>query len=121
MSLKIGYNVVDIPDPTGTNMVEKVFNKHNQRQLSDAFVFIKNYMFKEVVNKSVDKAETMRISNYHYVAITEILANVVYLDCQGTRHERYLQKLTKSVEQLIVEKKVVQIVVGGGVKLAAGE
>lgn len=35
--------VVDIPDPTGTNMVEKVFTGPIQRQLSDALAFIRNY------------------------------------------------------------------------------
>lgn len=70
--------VVDIPDPTGTNMTEKVFTGPIQRQLSDALAFIKNYTLKEVVIKSADKAEATRISNYPYAAIEEILANAVY-------------------------------------------
>ena len=77
--------VVDIPDPTGTNMTEKVFTGPIQRQLSDALAFIRNYTLKEVVIKSADKAEATRISNYPYAAIEEILANAVY-------HRSYQEK-----------------------------
>lgn len=70
--------VVDIPDPTGTNMVEKVFTGPIQRQLRDALAYIKNYTLKEVTIKSSDKAEAERIANYPYAAIEEILANAVY-------------------------------------------
>ena len=77
--------VVDIPDPTGTNMTEKVLTGPIQRQLSDALAFIKNYTLKEVVIKSADRAEATRISNYPYAAIEEILANVVY-------HRSYQEK-----------------------------
>lgn len=38
--------VVDIPDPTGTNMTEKVFTGPIQRQLSDALAFIKTILSK---------------------------------------------------------------------------
>ena len=77
--------LVDIPDPTGTNMTEKVFTGPIQRQLSDALAFIKNYTLKEVVIKSADRAEATRISNYPYAAIEEILANAVY-------HRSYQEK-----------------------------
>lgn len=77
--------VVDIPDPTGTNMTEKVFTGPIQRQLSDALAFIKNYTLKEVVIKSADRAEATRISNYPYAAIEEILSNAVY-------HRSYQEK-----------------------------
>ena len=77
--------VVDIPDPTGTNMTEKVFTGPIQRQLSDALALIKNYTLKEVVIKSADRAEATRISNYPYAAIEEILANAVY-------HRSYQEK-----------------------------
>ena len=77
--------VVDIPDPTGTNMTEKVFTGPIQRQLSDALAFIKNYTLKEVVIKSADRAEATRISNYPSAAIEEILANAVY-------HRSYQEK-----------------------------
>lgn len=70
--------VVDIPDPTGSNMTEKAFTGPIQRQLRDALAFIKNYTIKEAVIKSPDKAEAMRIFNYPYPAVEEILANAVY-------------------------------------------
>lgn len=70
--------VVDIPDPTGTNMVEKTFTGPIQRQLRDALAYIKNYTLKEVTIKSDQKAEAIRIANYPYAAIEEILANAVY-------------------------------------------
>ena len=70
--------VVDIPDPTGTNMVEKTFTGPIQRQLRDALSYLKNYAIKEATIKTPDKAEAIRISNYPYAAIEEILANAVY-------------------------------------------
>lgn len=70
--------IVDIPDPTGTNMVEKVFTGPIQRQLSDALAYIKNYIIKEAVIKENDKAESLRIVNYPYNAVEEILSNAVY-------------------------------------------
>lgn len=70
--------VVDIPDPTGSNMMEKTFTGPIQRQLRDALAFIKNYTIKEAVIKSPDKAEAVRIFNYPYAAVEEILANAVY-------------------------------------------
>lgn len=70
--------VVDIPDPTGTGMVEKIFTGPIQRQLKDALQYLKNYVIKEVTLKSPNKAEATRIANYPYAAIEEILANAVY-------------------------------------------
>lgn len=70
--------VVDIPDPTGNNMEEKVFTGPIQRQLKDALAYIKNYALKEAVIKEKDRAEATRIYNYPYAAIEEILANAVY-------------------------------------------
>ena len=70
--------VVDIPDPTGTNMVEKVFTGPIQRQLRDALSYIKNYTIKEVVLKESGKAEATRVVNYPYAAVEEILSNAVY-------------------------------------------
>ncbi|WP_165052662.1 MULTISPECIES: RNA-binding domain-containing protein [unclassified Adlercreutzia] len=70
--------VVDIPDPTGANMVEKVFTGPIQRQLGDALAYIKNYVIKEKVTKRPDRAEAARAFNYPYAAVEEILANAVY-------------------------------------------
>jgi ATP-dependent DNA helicase RecG len=70
--------VVDIPDPTGTNMTEKVFTGPIQRQLKDALAYIKNYTLKEVTIKDKNKAEASKIFNYPYAAVEEILSNAVY-------------------------------------------
>lgn len=70
--------VVDIPDPTGTNMVEKYFTGPIQRQLKDALQYLKNYTLKEAIIKTNNQEEAIRISNYPYAAIEEILANAVY-------------------------------------------
>ena len=70
--------VVDIPDPTGTNMTEKVFTGPIQRQLRDALAYIKNYTVKEVIIKEKTKAEAVTLFNYPYAAIEEILSNAVY-------------------------------------------
>lgn len=70
--------VVDIPDPTGMNMTEKVFTGPIQRQLKDALLYIKNYVIKESVIKTSHKAEAIRIFNYPFAAIEEILSNAVY-------------------------------------------
>lgn len=70
--------VVDIPDPTGNNMTEKIFTGPIQRQLKDALAYLKNYTIKEAIVKDNKKAEANRIYNYPYAAIEEILANAVY-------------------------------------------
>lgn len=70
--------VVDMPDPTGTNMVEKTFVGPIQRQLRDALSYIKNYVLKEAVIKLPDRAEAHTIANYPYAAIEELLSNAVY-------------------------------------------
>ena len=70
--------VVDIPDPSGTNMTEKIFTGPIQRQLRDALQFLKNYVLKEAVIKTRSKAEAERVMNYPFAAIEEILSNAVY-------------------------------------------
>lgn len=70
--------VVDIPDPTGTNMTEKIFTGPIQRQLQDALAYLKNYVLTEVTVKESDRAESARIVNYPFAAVEEILANAVY-------------------------------------------
>lgn len=70
--------VVDIPDPTGTDMIEKTFSGPIQRQLKDALSYIKNYVLKEATVKIENQAEALKISNYPFDAVEEILANAVY-------------------------------------------
>ena len=70
--------VVDIPDPTGTNMTEKLFTGPIQRQLKDALSYIKNYVIRDAVIKVPGRAEAVRVTNYPYEAIDELLSNAVY-------------------------------------------
>ena len=70
--------IVDMPDPTGMNMVEKIFTGPIQRQLQDALLYIKNYVIKEVIIKDKNTAESIRIANYPFSAIEELLSNAVY-------------------------------------------
>ena len=70
--------VVDIPDPTGTNMTEKTFTGPIQRQLADALQYIKNYVIKEKIIKENNRAEARSIFNYPFRAVEEILSNAVY-------------------------------------------
>lgn len=70
--------VVDIPDPTGTNMTEKTFTGPIQRQLTESLSYIRNYILKEAVIKDKGKAEATRVMNYPYAAVEEVLSNAVY-------------------------------------------
>ncbi len=70
--------LVFIPDPTGTNMIEKVFTGTLQNQLRGAVQYIKDNVIQEAVIKHSDKAEAERFFNYPYEAIEELLANAVY-------------------------------------------
>ena len=70
--------VVDKPDPTGEGMTEKIFTGPLNRQLKDALNYISNYIIKEKISKSKDRAEANRIYNYPYPAVEEALCNAVY-------------------------------------------
>lgn len=70
--------VVDIPDPTGSNMVEQTFTGPIQRQLTDALSYLKNYVIKTAIIKVKDQAEAVTVYNYPFEAIEEILSNAVY-------------------------------------------
>ena len=70
--------IVDLPDPTGAGMTEMSFSGPIQRQLRDALAWLKNYVLRETTFKLPDRAEAVRIANYPYAAIEEVLANAVY-------------------------------------------
>lgn len=70
--------VVEIPDPTGTNMVESTFTGPIQRQLRDALAYIENRTVRELVVKDPGQTRSTRILNYPIRTIQEILANAVY-------------------------------------------
>lgn len=70
--------VVDIPDPTGQGMTERIFSGPIDEQLRNALNYIKNNVIAEKVFKVQGKAEALRIKNYSYEAIEEFLSNAVY-------------------------------------------
>jgi ATP-dependent DNA helicase RecG len=70
--------VVDKPNPTGEGMVEKIFTGPLDRQLRDALIYIKNYIIKEKISKSPDRAEAKRVYNFPFAAVEEALSNAIY-------------------------------------------
>ena len=70
--------VVDIPDPTGSNMTERIFTGPIQVQLRDALQYISNYVIKSVTSKDDTHAESDFVYNYPFRAVEEILSNAVY-------------------------------------------
>ncbi len=70
--------VVNMPDPTGRNMTERVFTGPIQTQLRAALKYIKDSVLEEMVIKHSNVPEADRVFNYPQAAIDEILANAVY-------------------------------------------
>lgn len=70
--------LVNIPDPTGQGMEERVFSGPIDQQLKNVLAYIKNNVIAEKVFKTDDKPEAVRITNYSYVAIEEFVSNAVY-------------------------------------------
>lgn len=70
--------IVDIPNPTGADMLERTFTGPIQRQLKDALSFIENYVIARQTTKHPDKAEADVVYNYPFRAVEEILSNAVY-------------------------------------------
>ncbi|MDD7536536.1 MAG: putative DNA binding domain-containing protein [Bullifex sp.] len=70
--------IVDIPNPTGEGMTEKVFRGPIQYQLRMALEYIRSYIIAEKVFKLDNQAEAIRVYNYPFRAVEEILSNAVY-------------------------------------------
>lgn len=70
--------VVNKPDPTGENMVERTFRGTLQDQLQDALEYISNSILCEKITKPEGSLTSKRCWNYPYRAVKEILANAVY-------------------------------------------
>lgn len=70
--------LVNIPDPTGQGMEERIFSGPIDQQLRDVLSYIKNNVIAEKIFKSSDRPEAVRITNYSYVAIEEFVSNAVY-------------------------------------------
>lgn len=70
--------IVNIPDPTGQGMEERIFTGPIDQQLREALQYIKNSIIAEKIFKISGQAEAERYYNYSYDAIEEFLANAVY-------------------------------------------
>lgn len=70
--------VVNIPDPTGQGMEERIFTGPIDQQLRSALAYIRNNVIAERVYKVPDQAEAIRVFNYAYAAIEEFVSNAVY-------------------------------------------
>lgn len=70
--------VVNIPDPTGQGMEERIFTGPIDEQLQNALNYIKNNVIAEKIFKVTGQAEAIRVKNYSYEAIEEFLSNAIY-------------------------------------------
>lgn len=70
--------IVNIPDPTGQGMEERIFKGPIDQQLNSALAYIRNNVIAEKVFKVKGQAEAIRVFNYSYEAIEEFLSNAVY-------------------------------------------
>ena len=76
--------VVNIPDPTGQGMEERIFTGPIDDQLRNALNYIKNNVIAEKVFKISGQAEAVRVKNYSYEAIEEFLMQFI------TNRTRYM-------------------------------
>ena len=70
--------IVNIPDPTGHGMDERIYTGPIDQQLTGALSYIRNNVIEEKVFKVAGQPESVRIKNYSYEAIEEFLSNAVY-------------------------------------------
>lgn len=70
--------VVNIPDPTGQGMEERVFKGPIDQQLRDVLRYLKNNVIVEKVFKTSNEAKAIRVKNYSYEALEEFVSNAVY-------------------------------------------
>lgn len=90
--------VVNIPDPTGQGMEERVFSGPIDQQLKDVLRYIRNNVIVEKVFKVPDRAEAIRIKNYSYEALEEFISNAIY-------HRSYqaYEPVTIRIEKELIE------------------
>ena len=70
--------VVNIPNPTGQGMEERIFKGPLDEQLQNALRYIKNTVIAEKIFKVPNQATAIRVKNYSYEAIEEFLSNAIY-------------------------------------------
>ena len=70
--------MVNIPDPTGQGMEERIFKGPIDEQLKSALNYIQNHVLAEKIFKRSGRAEADRIMNYSYEALEEFISNAIY-------------------------------------------
>lgn len=70
--------IVNMPDPTGEGMEERLFTGPIDEQLKNALNYIKNNVIAEKIFKINGQAEAIRIKNYSYEALEEFVSNAIY-------------------------------------------
>lgn len=70
--------IINIPNPIGQGMEERIFSGPIDQQLQDALRYIKNNVIVEKVFKIEGKAESIRVKNYSYEALEEFISNAIY-------------------------------------------
>jgi ATP-dependent DNA helicase RecG len=70
--------IVYLPNPTGTGMIERTFKGPLNEQLVQALQYIENSFIAEKIIKIEDRAESIRIFNYPFNAVEELLTNAVF-------------------------------------------
>ncbi len=70
--------IINIPDPTGQGMEERIFKGPINEQLKSALLYIKNNVIAEKVFKEENKEEAIRVKNYSFVALEEFISNAIY-------------------------------------------
>lgn len=70
--------LINIPDPTGQGMEERIFTGPIDQQLKDVLNYIKNNVIAQKVFKIDNQAEAMRVNNYSYEALEEFISNAIY-------------------------------------------
>ena len=70
--------LVNIPDPTGQGMEERIFSGPIDQQLRDVLSYIRNNVIVEKVFKITGQAEAKRVKNYSYEALEEFISNAIY-------------------------------------------
>lgn len=70
--------LVNIPDPTGQGMEERIFTGPIDQQLRDVLSYLKNNVIAEKIFKLNGQAEAIRVKNYSYEALEEFISNAIY-------------------------------------------
>lgn len=70
--------LVNIPDPTGQGMEERIFTGPIDQQLRDVLSYLKNNVIAEKIFKLHGQAEAIRVKNYSYEALEEFVSNAIY-------------------------------------------